>query len=381
MQFSVDFYAVMGTMIAVLAAVALMLRYTLLSGKAPLLLGVGLAGGALVTWLFAVAPAHPLTLVLFALFEPLTIALTAQATRMAFGLPAMDRRAGALAIGLVALSIVLPFFPLPPHLQTMPFGVAIVVVILDLLVALWRSERNLFNRAIFVAWGAFLIGCAVRMPFFPALIGAGAAYPGYANPQLQWFLLLWNSVTVPAVVFAVIGKLIAKRIADLREISTRDGLTGLLNRRAFEEVLRPVDGRTGVLLLADLDHFKQVNDRFGHGVGDDVLRDFAAMCQRLGCAGRIGGEEFAVALPGASLLEAHAAAEALRREFAAYSHDALDPDERLSASFGLAAYRADDSFDDILRRADDALYVAKDKGRDRVMIDDRPVQPLRKYGT
>ncbi|WP_409564895.1 diguanylate cyclase [Methylobacterium sp. J-026] len=158
-----------------------------------------------------------------------------------------------------------------------------------------------------------------------------------------------------------------------RVAASTDPLTGVRNRRAFAEAAhRALANReSGALLLLDLDRFKAVNDRHGHAVGDAVLVGFCAMATALlppdAPLGRLGGEEFACFLPGASAAEALARAEELRRTFAGLAVPEL-PELRVSVSIGIAQTRDGIGFDALMRRADAALYVAKNSGRDRVAV-------------
>ncbi|MEH3123857.1 MAG: GGDEF domain-containing protein [Sphingomonas phyllosphaerae] len=161
-----------------------------------------------------------------------------------------------------------------------------------------------------------------------------------------------------------------------REAATTDSLTGLLNRRAFMEQATPALVGTGgtTLLMLDLDHFKQVNDRWGHSAGDRALVLFAgALLDTAGrVAGavpaRIGGEEFAVLLPGHSREEAVALAHRIAARTRELRHT---PDAHpLTVSIGLADNDPGrPSLDDLLAAADRALYRAKSGGRDRLEID------------
>ncbi len=160
-----------------------------------------------------------------------------------------------------------------------------------------------------------------------------------------------------------------------RHLSGTDVLTGLANRRQFETLLAAeVErarryGQPFALVMTDLDHFKCVNDVHGHGVGDCVLRAFAAMLttelRDCDCAARVGGEEFVLMLPGSDLLTAQTCAERLR--VATSALDIPEYPEVLTASFGLTAYAKDDTAETLLKRVDDALYAAKRAGRDRVV--------------
>lgn len=165
--------------------------------------------------------------------------------------------------------------------------------------------------------------------------------------------------------------------AFLREQAMRDPLTGLLNRRALDdrfaqEIEHSVQmGRPLALVLADLDHFKRINDTHGHVVGDTVLRDFGAVL----CAGlrasdsvfRIGGEEFALLMPGADAAQASARVEALRERLAGERLGGLA--DAVTFSAGVASTDAHGmTLDALLAAADGALYQAKARGRDRCLI-------------
>ncbi|TPI37640.1 GGDEF domain-containing protein [Mesorhizobium sp. B3-1-9] len=157
-----------------------------------------------------------------------------------------------------------------------------------------------------------------------------------------------------------------------------DPLSGILNRRGFEEratVLLDQCGKAGfpvALVLADLDHFKALNDQHGHEAGDRVIADFAAKLRSAtgarGAAGRIGGEEFAVLLPLSDLGAARLFAEAIRAFYSAGAIDGLPPDTRVTASFGVAARSGREGLAPLMRRADEALYKAKKNGRDSVRL-------------
>ncbi|TIO39496.1 MAG: GGDEF domain-containing protein, partial [Mesorhizobium sp.] len=120
------------------------------------------------------------------------------------------------------------------------------------------------------------------------------------------------------------------------------------------------------LVIADLDHFKRINDSYGHACGDRVIETFAGLLREAAAehhvAGRIGGEEFAI-LPGTNLAAARLFAEGARSAFGGLPIEGLPADHRCSASFGVAELAVDEDFSDLLRRADEALYAAKNAGR------------------
>lgn len=170
-------------------------------------------------------------------------------------------------------------------------------------------------------------------------------------------------------------------LAEVRALATQDPLTGLPNRRhfmarlreEFDRIKRYQDLPVSVVML-DLDWFKQVNDRYGHAAGDAVLRYFADLIQaevrKLDTPGRLGGEEFAILLPGTHVTEAAAFAERLRRNLASRVIATAAGDIPVTASLGIASLWARDASPEAaLGRADAALYRAKALGRNRVEIE------------
>jgi len=164
----------------------------------------------------------------------------------------------------------------------------------------------------------------------------------------------------------------------LREQATRDGLTGLWNRTAIFDILQNELARSGrsgeplIVLMADLDGFKPVNDHFGHMAGDAVLRQVAGRMRgsvrRYDAVGRYGGEEFLMVLPGCELPGGLILAERIRDAIGTECFQAGDTEIRLTCSLGLACAipPAMPQADDLVREADAALYRAKRQGRNRV---------------
>ncbi|TML56938.1 MAG: GGDEF domain-containing protein [Actinobacteria bacterium] len=156
-----------------------------------------------------------------------------------------------------------------------------------------------------------------------------------------------------------------------------DELTGLANRRSFREsldteLLRAERFGNGLaLIVADLDDFKDVNDLFGHQVGDEVLRVFSEVLQGrirgIDLAARLGGEEFAILLPETDALGAEALAENLRLAVAELAVPAGEAQVHITASFGVAAFPESHNADELMTAADLALYGAKRQGKDRVV--------------
>lgn len=161
----------------------------------------------------------------------------------------------------------------------------------------------------------------------------------------------------------------------MRSLALTDELTGVPNRRAVLRRLQPVleDARAScALLIIDIDHFKQINDRFGHPEGDEALR-LVASCLRAevrepGFLGRLGGEEFVVVLPGTGVEEARAFAERFRIQVTKLDSRRWLPDRPITVSTGLTISVSDDTTSTMLQRADAALYEAKRDGRNCVRV-------------
>lgn len=163
-----------------------------------------------------------------------------------------------------------------------------------------------------------------------------------------------------------------------RHMSAHDGLTGLLNHSHFIDAAKTMVNQAEfssndvTLILADIDHFKQFNDRYGHQAGDDALRKAASRLSEVlspyGVVGRVGGEEFAACLDTLDINQAAIKVDQVR---AALRNCRLaDIDDTITMSFGLARLRSSDQFEGLRNRADAALYQAKNEGRDRMILAD-----------
>lgn len=169
---------------------------------------------------------------------------------------------------------------------------------------------------------------------------------------------------------------VARLAAELDAAATTDFLTGLSNRRHFIQVAQeaidsvPPSTSAGAVLFIDVDHFKLVNDRFGHAEGDRVLVLMAESIRQSvranDIAARIGGEEFAVFMPGADLSTARLVSERIRLNCRLAGSGRLAEGARTTVSIGLSLHSPAQLLDDVLKTADDLLYQAKQTGRDRI---------------
>ena len=204
------------------------------------------------------------------------------------------------------------------------------------------------------------------------------------NDAYRALYMQFNFLTLPAgyvgVAMFVIFMMTSDLAADLKAIAVRDQLTGTLNRRGFSEQCEKIFALAGrrklpvALILADIDKFKSINDQYGHEAGDEALQHFTRLLQvsrrREDVLARIGGEEFALILPGSTLRSAEKVADVLRgrAEIAPLSYKGNSIP--MTASFGVASLSAEDkSMADVIVRADSALYRSKREGRNRVELE------------
>jgi diguanylate cyclase (GGDEF)-like protein len=259
----------------------------------------------------------------------------------------------------------------------------------------WAALPALLAAAVLVTGGATspvlvwfaLPSATVGYRFEPRGMVFGTAYVvalflGAAvlpDPHTAWenrqLLIAIAALIVSTVILS--GALVESDRSHRRR-STLDPLTGLFNRNALEQRLAELDGQpcspeegfSHAFLLCDLDHFKQVNDRFGHAAGDAVLQDVAYTMRATLRAGdsiyRVGGEEILVMLPGANHADAMEIAERLR--VAVREREPVGVSVSLSIGVAVAEPEVVDT-DDLLARADAALYAAKARGRDVVYAD------------
>jgi diguanylate cyclase len=178
-------------------------------------------------------------------------------------------------------------------------------------------------------------------------------------------------------------QLLRQELAHARETAKTDALTGLLNRRAFDQKLNEYienhkqSNAELCLLILDIDHFKRINDTFGHQMGDNVLRYTANLMKQYisgcHCAARYGGEEMAIIMPNTSLNKAMEIAESIRASLAQHPLKLKGSKKsigKITISIGASSFKTDDSLESLVERADQAMYRAKVNGRNQVRSED-----------
>jgi len=245
-----------------------------------------------------------------------------------------------------------------------------------------RQGRGQLDRILMAVLAASGVQFASKPFIAHALGGWGGNPQDYLQSSYALVSQSLGTVFGLALALLTLAILVRDVLAEVTSKSEMDTLSGLLNRGGFArhaELAMLGAARQGVpvaLVIADLDHFKSVNDSFGHASGDRVIETFAGLLREAAAGhhvtGRIGGEEFAIILPGTNLAAARLFAEGTRGAFGTLPIDGLPLDNRCTASFGVAEFHPNEDFADLMRRADQALYQAKNAGRDCVRISAAP---------
>ena len=273
---------------------------------------------------------------------------------------------------LAASGLQLVMVVLAPEVGVLSITIVFIVFAFS---ALRLTPRQLLPLWVTISLGlATAIGLADRAPALPC------ATPWQAALSAMWLSLAIGRCAVVGLYGASVRQLLGTRNRELAQaqnqlhaLATRDELTGALNRRAILGALDDAlqAGARPSVALMDLDHFKLVNDGHGHLVGDTALRRFVLGAVRSLRAddriGRYGGEEFLLLLATSEPATALAISERVRRAVAGEAWGDVSPGLSITVSIGLATAREGENAEQLLQRADEALYRAKAEGRDKVV--------------
>ncbi len=268
-------------------------------------------------------------------------------------------------------------------LHAFAYQTPFALVILASAAVVWLSPRRLTIDRVLAA-----VLLVTGLHFFAkaglaVLVGSGAVATDYINTSYALISQSATAVLMVSVGLTLLSVLVLEIMADERSASEQDDLSGLSNRRGFERGVKAAISASPNLphavVLCDLDHFKAINDTYGHHAGDAVIKCFGSLLRTLApkgaIVGRVGGEEFAVFLPNTSVQLALLLAQALRAGTTTMTVAGLPPSLTVTASFGVADLRAPDAIEEMLRLADMALYDAKGSGRNRVCEARNPAPP------
>ncbi len=270
-----------------------------------------------------------------------------------------------------------------PRVRVSVFGLLVAVQAATTAVILWRMSRGrvrvpaMYSVCVLAGFGLFNLTRSV-------LVASGWLAMHWREWLSFWAFVLYLAVAM-GLAFGFFWMTTATLTAEAEHLASTDPLTRVFNRRVFlrwceKELLRTQRSRIPFsVLMVDLDHFKRINDNFGHHRGDEVLVDAVERMQDsvrgIDVLCRWGGEEFAVLLPNAPIDATRIVAERIRENIqrmgVPLDRNPFEPSEaaRLTVSIGAATYRdLDDNIEDMLMRADQALYRAKGAGRNRVLV-------------
>jgi diguanylate cyclase (GGDEF)-like protein len=242
---------------------------------------------------------------------------------------------------------------------------------------LLRRRSNLIENILFWYNSIAVAICYART----AILIFDIAPSGFATSSDFYEVVFYMTSAIAAmaganIIFIVMG---VDTLSRLQREAMIDPLTGLYNRRGMSMVVNRAESKDAIdstlgraVMLFDIDHFKRINDEFGHEAGDAVLAKIGTTTTQLmeyhGHVARTGGEEFLMLFNAESSPVARVIAEHLRVAIGLLVHEDLPPDMRITASFGIAYVREGETFKRTVRRSDAALYVAKDNGRNRVCL-------------
>lgn len=282
---------------------------------------------------------------------------------------------GAGMAGVVCFSYVLPNVIARSSSMSLAVGIMLGM-------AAWRvfatPGKDMIDRMLAGMMAA--IAAVIVMRPVVALIAGLPTQIGAVDPDSLFVVALKLQALIGWIGFAILFLLrtASDQASELEDEARRDPMTGLLNRRGFfEQAALDVAQRDATvccsIVIVDIDHFKSINDRFGHATGDEVIAGVAAILTRLPfqpIVGRIGGEEFVIFLPATPVKAAALFAEGIRIGVAGIRHESLPDGVKVTASFGIAEFQAGDDLFEAMRQADIALYAAKRGGRNRVATAD-----------
>ncbi len=271
-----------------------------------------------------------------------------------------------------------------------------ILFMLVLLVSSGFTLMEFTPRQFTIGWVIYAVTTALAL----VVVGDSFAYPGVSPVEtgLVWlfFVLALRLLTLASAQFGRLrGQLSEKNrqleysLQKIEILASRDDLTGALNRRNFIAALDAEmqrakrTARPFCFVMLDLDHFKQVNDKHGHAVGDAVLKTFCDMIEESLRApdrlGRFGGEEFGILLTETPMEPGTEVMDRVREKIADHDWSSISPGLAITFSAGITGNEAYDDMESILKRADDALYIAKRSGRNRVIASNSTENISQKY--
>ncbi|MDE1993081.1 MAG: GGDEF domain-containing protein [Rhizobiaceae bacterium] len=242
-------------------------------------------------------------------------------------------------------------------------------------VLVFTSPRNIVDWALVIIAALVVVDTLVRVVVFDIIYKGSDALADYNDSEYTFFMQISGGALGLCFALAALGSILMDLLARYRSAAEIDPLTGLLNRRGFEDALARLPGGhlSGVVLSCDIDHFKQVNDGYGHAAGDLVItelaRQIAASVGNTAISARFGGEEFVAYVPSVDLKQGTLLAQTVCDNFGGLRWSELGIDNRITVSLGVAAVvPGDRTIHEAIARSDRSLYRAKSGGRNQVAV-------------
>jgi diguanylate cyclase (GGDEF)-like protein len=299
-----------------------------------------------------------------------------------YGLKTSRPFLAAVFVAFVSLDYVIYDLPRGTLAHALPYQTPFAVALGMSAFAVWRARPASFVDRALIVLLALTSAHFLAKAFAAVLAGSGNTAKDYLASQFALVSQSMGAVLIVTVGLMLLCVLVLEIVAEEKVNAEVDPLSGLLNRRGFDNRINALMASAGPhgLILCDIDHFKSVNDTHGHQGGDAAIRAFGEALQvsapQAALVARIGGEEFALFLPNTGKEATLLFAQTLRATRAVAPIPGLPPAVRITASFGVAAVTRDEPLRFAMRRADDALYAAKNAGRDCVREAEPPAVPL-----
>jgi diguanylate cyclase (GGDEF)-like protein len=243
---------------------------------------------------------------------------------------------------------------------------------------LWKTGEKLIDGALFGVIASVAATFVIRVVVVYILLGLTLTEQGYAQSTYAWIFHFTSGICALALAVVLLYAVGHDMVLHFHGQSNRDPLTGLLNRRGLKGLFNAApDQNKGAIyvrsmIIFDVDHFKQINDKYGHAAGDRVLQRIAkiasGLCEEYGQVARTGGEEFAILTDWIPAETGQFLAQHICDSLRFIAHPELESKQKVTASFGLAVLSDADSLHDAMDRADQALYNAKRNGRNQVAL-------------
>lgn len=280
-------------------------------------------------------------------------------------------RAGIVAVGIVA-SVISTLVLENPTISLAANDLLTSLCLAVPAFAVVRHARGLLQRVLVGIVFAIIADSIVRNIVMTMLNRNPSDFETFLASPYAFFMQATSAVIGILLALAALGCVTLEVIGRYKDVAEKDPLTGLFNRRGFDR-LSGQKTTAGAVIVCDIDHFKRVNDRYGHAAGDAVIAELARILALEPADGavlaRFGGEEFVIFLPGIALDTALPVAHAMHARIGSTDWSRIGV-SAVTASFGVAASRSGDlSIYEVVARADRALYAAKTAGRNRVFTE------------